>query len=144
MSLASTSVPVCEVSDFEAAIAQDKFTLVDFGATWCGPCRFIAPEFEKLKDEYTSMNFIKIDIDDCDEVAGKYDITSVPTFILFHRGEIVDSMTGAEIKKLRAMVDKHTAVAEKLPRRTSSSSRSSRTTHTTRTSSGKCGCGENH
>lgn len=137
MSLASASV--CEVSDFEAAIAQDKFTLVDFGATWCGPCRFIAPEFDKMKKEYTSMNFIKIDIDECEDVAEKYDITSVPTFILFHKGEIIDSMTGAEIKKLRAMVDKHTAVAEKsLPRRTSSSSRSSRT------SSSKCACGEDH
>ena len=132
------SLAVCQSSDFETSIAKETLTLVDFSATWCGPCKDIAPQFEKLKSEYPKMDFIKIDVDECDELSSKYRVTAVPTFLLFQNGQVVDSYTGASINSIKTMLKHHLSK----PTRTSSGSHSK--THPTRTSSKKCACGEDH
>ena len=77
------------MEDFEKLINSDKPTLVDFYATWCGPCKMQSPILEQLKTKVgDSANIIKIDVDRNEELAQKYRIQSVPTLIVFCNGEV--------------------------------------------------------
>lgn len=76
------------MSDFNDLIKEDKPTLVDFFATWCGPCKMQSPIIEKVKAAVgDSANVLKIDIDKNAETARKYNVQSIPTLILFKNGE---------------------------------------------------------
>jgi thioredoxin len=69
--------------------------LVDFYAPWCGPCKMLAPFLEQLAVEFNGkMKFARLNVDDAPELAGHYDITGVPTLILFRGGQPVDQMVG--------------------------------------------------
>lgn len=82
--------------NLDLLIGQTKLTLIKFGATWCGPCKMIAPILEELADEYADINFVDIDIDDAEaeKITAKYNIQSVPTVILFKDGKQVNQFTG--------------------------------------------------
>ena len=70
--------------------------LVDFYADWCGPCKIIAPTMEALSMEYAGkIKFVKLNVDNNQEVSSKYDIMSIPTAMLFEKGEVKDSLIGA-------------------------------------------------
>ena len=76
------------MEDFEKLINGDKPTLVDFYATWCGPCKMQAPILEQVKAKVgDTANIIKIDVDRNEELSQKYRIQSVPTLIVFRNGE---------------------------------------------------------
>lgn len=78
------------MNEFDEMIARPKPTLVDFFATWCGPCRMQGPILEQVKNEVGDIaNVIKVDIDRNAELAARYNIRSVPTLILFKGGEAV-------------------------------------------------------
>ncbi|GJN87953.1 hypothetical protein Rhopal_000908-T1 [Rhodotorula paludigena] len=82
--------------DFKAhAVDGDKPTIVDFYADWCGPCRFLGPVLEKVVDEASGADLLKIDTEKHGELAAKYKITALPTVIAFKKGEIVAKMVGA-------------------------------------------------
>jgi len=76
--------------------------LVDFFATWCGPCQVLGPIVEELESEMASekLKFGKIDVDQNQETAGKYDIMSIPTIIIFKNREVVETMMGLQNKDL--------------------------------------------
>ena len=69
--------------------------LVDFYAPWCGPCKMLAPLLEQLAGEFDGrVKFAKLNVDDAPELAGHYDITGVPTLMLFRGGNVIDQMVG--------------------------------------------------
>ena len=69
--------------------------LVDFYAPWCGPCKMLAPFLEQLAVEFNGrVKFAKLNVDDAPELAGHYDITGVPTLMLFRGGNVIDPMVG--------------------------------------------------
>ena len=73
--------------------------VVDFWATWCGPCRMIAPIIEELAKEYDGkINVGKCDVEECDDIAAEFGIRNIPTILFFKGGEIVDKMVGAASK----------------------------------------------
>ena len=80
--------------NFDEKIASDKLTLVDFSATWCGPCKMFKPIVEQLEENMPEINVYSADIEDCDEIANRYRIFSVPTIMLFLNGEKVDTSVG--------------------------------------------------
>lgn len=73
-------------SEFEKLINNDK-VLVDFYATWCGPCQMLSPHLEELSNERTSCKIVKIDIDKFQGLAKQYGIMSVPTLMIFENGQ---------------------------------------------------------
>lgn len=85
------------MSEFNKIIASEKPTLVDFFATWCGPCKMQAPILEQVKQRVgDSATVIKIDIDRNQELAARYRVQSVPTLILFKGGEAVWRTVGVQ------------------------------------------------
>lgn len=86
-------------SNFEELKNGDLPLVVDFWATWCGPCRMIAPIVEELAKEYDGkINVGKCDVEECDDIASEYGIRNIPTILFFKGGEVVDKMVGAASK----------------------------------------------
>ena len=89
-------------------ISSDKPVFVDFWAEWCGPCRMVGPVVEELAGEYEGkVNFVKVNVDQAGEIASKYNIFSIPTLILLHKGEIIAQQVGAGSKETyQNMIDR--------------------------------------
>ena len=86
----------------------DKIVVIDFFATWCGPCKVIAPAIAKMstEDAYSDkVMFYKIDVDEVPEVAQELGIRAMPTFAIFKNGEKVDEVVGANERALRSKID---------------------------------------
>ncbi len=86
---------------FEAEVLKSNVpVLIDFWATWCGPCRMIAPAIEELAVEYDGKAKVcKIDVDNNQQIAQNYGIRSIPTLLIFKNGEVVDQIVGAVPKQ---------------------------------------------
>jgi thioredoxin 1 len=77
-----------------------KPVFVDFWAEWCGPCRMVSPVIEELSEEYDDkMNFVKVNVDEANELASKYNVFSIPTLAIFNKGQIVAQQVGAASKE---------------------------------------------
>jgi len=85
---------------FEDSVAKEQRVCVDFTASWCGPCKAIAPIFINMSKQYNNVRFWKVDFDKCKETVGKYSIQAVPTFLFFFGGKLVRKHTGAAQQKL--------------------------------------------
>lgn len=80
----------------EVVLESDLPVLVDFWAPWCGPCRQVAPHLDRLaEDEADTLKVVKVNVDDEPEIAARYGITGIPTFIVFRDGEPVTQRSGA-------------------------------------------------
>ena len=89
-------------------ISSDKPVFVDFWAEWCGPCRMVGPVVEELAGDYEGkVNFVKVNVDQAGELASKYNVFSIPTLILLHKGEVIAQQVGAGSKETyQNMIDR--------------------------------------
>jgi thioredoxin 1 len=81
--------------NFDQTVTGDKIVLVDFWAPWCGPCRSFAPVFEAASEKYPDVLFAKVNTEDEQELAGSFNIRSIPTLMVFRENIIVFSQAGA-------------------------------------------------
>ena len=92
-------------TNFSELLEDSKLVIVDFWATWCGPCRMISPILDELEEEMADkISVVKVNVDDADEVAAQYRIMSIPTLLFFKNGQVVDKTVGAMPKP--ALVEK--------------------------------------
>ncbi|KAK7064114.1 thioredoxin-domain-containing protein [Favolaschia claudopus] len=87
--------------------SKDKLSVIDFHATWCGPCHAIAPTFEALSKQYTNVNFFKCDVDAAKDVAALYRVSAMPTFIFLKGSTKVDQVRGANRAELESTLRRH-------------------------------------
>ncbi|KAJ3413429.1 hypothetical protein HDV05_008070 [Chytridiales sp. JEL 0842] len=99
---------VANVKEFQDIINSGS-VVVDFFATWCGPCKVISPKFEEFSKQYTSATFIKVDVDEVPEAAEACGIRAMPTFQVYKDGKKVGEVVGADKNKLEAEIAKVTA-----------------------------------
>ena len=82
-------------NEFDREVLQDSGTvLVDFWATWCGPCRMLAPILEELSGQHPELKIVKVDVDENRELALRYGIESIPTLLVFRNGQLVNRSVG--------------------------------------------------
>ena len=83
-------------TDFPALVQDDKLLVVDFYATWCGPCKKLSPTLDEVSEEFGDrVNIVKVDVDESEDLAMTYGIRSVPTVLFFKNGQQVDKFVGA-------------------------------------------------
>lgn len=80
-------------TEFNEIINEGK-VVVDFFATWCGPCRMFAPVYEEASNQLSTITFLKVDIDEIENLPKKYGIMSVPTLLLFENGQVIKQTSG--------------------------------------------------
>mmetsp|Transcript_33490 Transcript_33490/g.46741 ORF Transcript_33490/g.46741 Transcript_33490/m.46741 type:complete len:131 (-) Transcript_33490:101-493(-) len=96
-----------ELAEVITNAEEKQLLVIDWTATWCGPCRQIAPHFEALSKKHEDVTFLKCDVDVLKDSAGQAKISAVPSFHFVKDRELVESMAGADIGKLTALVDEH-------------------------------------
>ncbi len=102
-------------SDWQAVETSPKPVLVDFWAEWCGPCRMLAPTFERLAEKYqTGLSFAKVNVDEVGNLADRYAVRSIPTLLLLERGNVVERVVGLRsYEELARVIDQRLAAAAK-------------------------------
>ncbi|AEV34135.1 thioredoxin [Owenweeksia hongkongensis] len=105
------AVEITDANFDELVLQSDKPVLVDFWAEWCGPCRMVGPIVEELATEYEGKAVVgKVNVDNNQEIAGKFGIRNIPTLLVFKGGEVVDKQVGVVPKNVLAgKIDAHMA-----------------------------------
>ena len=86
-------------TNFQETIAGDKPVMIDFWATWCGPCRILSPTVDEIAEEYADrITVAKYNVDDAEDIAMQFRIMSIPTLIFLKNGEVVDKRVGVVSK----------------------------------------------
>ena len=89
-------MPVMELTsqDFDQKKSENELLLVDFWAEWCGPCKSMHPIFSRMAKKYKSVRFARVNVDNAQDIARRYGVQSIPTFIMFKNGEVVNTKVG--------------------------------------------------
>ncbi|KAI9051682.1 hypothetical protein LZ554_004724 [Drepanopeziza brunnea f. sp. 'monogermtubi'] len=91
-------------AEFEACIKKHKIVILDCFATWCGPCKVIAPQVVKFSEEFPHAHFTKLDVDEVPDVAQELGVRAMPTFIVFKGGEKIKEVVGANPQALKLAI----------------------------------------
>ncbi|KAL2713491.1 thioredoxin-2-like [Vespula squamosa] len=96
-------------ADLEEKLEKAGSTLVviDFYATWCGPCKAIGPKIEELAKETEDVIFLKVDVEECEDIVNKYKITNMPTFVFIKAGKTLETFSGANYDLLLSTIQTH-------------------------------------
>ncbi|XP_048328784.1 thioredoxin H2 [Ziziphus jujuba] len=96
---------------FNEVKESNKLVVIDFSATWCGPCKLMEPIFNALSSKFTDVDFVKIDVDELSKVAQEFGVQAMPTFVLVKKGKEVDRLIGAKKEELEKKIEKHRPTA---------------------------------
>lgn len=95
-----------EENNWKEEISKPGIIVVDFYASWCGPCKSLAKTLEELSEELESIRFVKINVEDCDSASEEYGIRNVPTLIIFKDGELKKKSVGSVPKdKIKQLIE---------------------------------------
>ncbi|CAJ1039623.1 putative Thioredoxin [Leishmania shawi] len=101
---------ISSLAELQALVRQPKLTVIDFFATWCGPCKAIAPLIEKLASTKPHVNFAKVDVDRTPDVVRNYPVRAMPTFYFFKGGNVVSTFEGADINAVIRLVQENEVI----------------------------------
>ncbi|AYU79404.1 Thioredoxin/Thioredoxin-like [Leishmania donovani] len=101
---------ISTLAELQVLTRQPKLTVVDFFATWCGPCKVIAPLLENLASRKQHVNFAKVDVDRTPDVIRDYPVRAMPTFYFFRDGNVVATFEGADINSVTQLVQQHEVI----------------------------------
>ncbi|KFK33151.1 hypothetical protein AALP_AA6G337400 [Arabis alpina] len=94
---------------FNEVKETSKLMVIDFSASWCGPCKMIMPAIRDMAVKFSDVDFVKLDVDELPDVAKEFNVTGMPTFVLMKRGKEVERIVGANKDELERKVSKHRA-----------------------------------
>lgn len=97
---------IANKAEFNAALQNNEVVIMDAFATWCGPCKTIAPTVAKFSEQFPNAHFIKVDVDEVPDVAQELGVRAMPTFYIFKNGEKVGEVVGANPPVLKAAITK--------------------------------------
>uniref|UniRef100_A0A7S2I186 Thioredoxin domain-containing protein n=1 Tax=Helicotheca tamesis TaxID=374047 RepID=A0A7S2I186_9STRA len=97
--------------EFDKILSEsgDKLIVVDFTASWCAPCKRIAPEFKRMSETYTEVIFLKVDVDNCTALAQEQKVSALPTFKFYKNGTVYYTFNGAIVSGLESGIKKYSA-----------------------------------
>lgn len=91
-----------DLTEFRKIVKDNQYVILDFSAKWCGPCKAIAPKFEQMSNNvnFSKWKFLKVDVDDNQDISDMFGISSLPTFIFIKDGTPVSTITGVNEKQI--------------------------------------------
>ncbi|KAH3670845.1 hypothetical protein WICMUC_004814 [Wickerhamomyces mucosus] len=96
---------ITSAEQFQTAIKSSKLVVVDFFATWCGPCKMIAPLLDRFSSDYAEQTeFYKVDVDELGAVAQEQEVSAMPTIIFYKNGQVVDKVIGANPNAIKQKI----------------------------------------
>ncbi|KAJ8708069.1 hypothetical protein PYW08_010435 [Mythimna loreyi] len=103
------SIHIKDFDDLKTRLTEagEKLVIIDFMATWCGPCKMIGPKLDEMASEMAdSIVVLKVDVDECEDIATEYNINSMPTFVFVKSSKKIEEFSGANVDKLRNTIIK--------------------------------------
>ncbi|KFK33157.1 hypothetical protein AALP_AA6G338000 [Arabis alpina] len=94
---------------FNEVKETSKLMVIDFSASWCGPCKTIMPAFLDMAEKFSDVDFVIVDVDELNDVAGEFSVRAMPTFVLVKRGREVERIVGADKDQLENKVSHYSA-----------------------------------
>jgi thioredoxin 1 len=89
-----------KVIEEESEIPRDGKVIIDFFATWCGPCKQIAPYYQQMAETFPGVTFLKADVDEAQGLAADFNVQVLPTFVILDKGAVVQVIKGADLNKV--------------------------------------------
>ncbi|KAJ0170565.1 hypothetical protein K1T71_013936 [Dendrolimus kikuchii] len=98
------AIHIKDADDLKTRLSEagEKLVVIDFMATWCGPCKMIGPKLEEMANEMAdAIVVLKVDVDECEDIATEYNINSMPTFVFIKSTKKIEEFSGANVDKLK-------------------------------------------
>jgi thioredoxin 1 len=91
-------------AEFDQILSSNAFVLVDFYADWCGPCRMMTPILASMETVHVGVKFVKVNVDNAAELARRFEVTAMPTFLAIQHGKVIDRVMGADRSSVERML----------------------------------------